>query len=232
MIILVNCSNCGADVGDSKVCPECGAAISVETQKKSCPKCGKSFEIDMKFCPYCAWSSSKTLVDSNVDRVFGLDDKVSGKVGNVLKKSKAVDAVLDKSGAIEYKFNAGKDIPEVTRKYFEKVEPVFLEFIDAIDDLFVKSILVYERFNLASGGDVVSAAAAQVFTPTRGMAHDDAINFYKNMLDDILRDINQEKQNGTFDEEEFYKKRVKKSSLENITLVGVPKSVKHWKNNR
>ena len=52
---------------------------------------------------------------------------------------------------------------------------------------------------------------------------EEAIKFYENLLNKLIDEINQEKQNGTFDIEEFHRRKMKESTVENISSVGVPK---------
>ena len=61
------------------------------------------------------------------------------------------------------------------------------------------------------------------------MPHDKAVMFYQNMVNRIVSEINQEKQNGTFDEETFYKNKTKQATLDNISVLGIFKSVKAFK---
>ena len=49
------------------------------------------------------------------------------------------------------------------------------------------------------------------------------------MVNRIVSEINQEKQNGTFDEETFYKNKTKQATLDNISVLGISKSVKAFK---
>lgn len=85
---------------------------------------------------------------------------------------------------------------------------------------------------MASSGHVVGLVAAQVYTPTRGMNREEAIKFYQDLFDEIVSEINLEKQKGTFNEEEFYKKAIKDSTLNNMSLSGIPKSFKSWNKNK
>ncbi len=45
------CSNCGADVGSAKFCPECGSPAKVE--HAACSRCGCQPATAVKFCPEC-----------------------------------------------------------------------------------------------------------------------------------------------------------------------------------
>lgn len=118
------------------------------------------------------------------------------------------------------------------RRYFEKIEPVFLEVYDSIDDEYVKDILVFERSMMMNGGGIIGIAASQIYTPTKDMSHDEAIKFYQKWVNEIVIEINKEKQNGTFDEEEFYKRKVKESTYDSVSVIGIPKSFKSFKKNK
>ena len=52
------------------------------------------------------------------------------------------------------------------------------------------------------------------------------------MVNKIVSEINEEIQKGTFDEEEFYKKKVKENAINNTSFLGISKSVKLFKKNR
>lgn len=52
------------------------------------------------------------------------------------------------------------------------------------------------------------------------------------MANEIFAEINAEKQKGTFDEEAFYKQKVKDSSIENTSVFGFSKSIKAWNKNK
>ena len=49
---MVNCSNCGFEVGESKFCPNCGTRVVDSSSVVLCSNCG--FEVgESKFCPNC-----------------------------------------------------------------------------------------------------------------------------------------------------------------------------------
>ena len=212
------CPNCGEDVGQSKFCPNCGTKIEKETAKSFCPNCGEELNDSAKFCPNCGFSKSQEnsqpqeAPKSKLDKAIDIDEKVSGKMSKLLGKSRIMDKTLDVAASVSY--NHSKGITPGDRKYYEKIEPVFLEALETIDDEFVKSILIYERSIMGTSGSVVGVVAAQVFTPTKDMSHDDAIKYYQDWAGNIEAEINREKQNGTFNEEEFYKKRAKKKKYD------------------
>ena len=85
---------------------------------------------------------------------------------------------------------------------------------------------------MSGSGSIAGAIASQVYTPTKDMAHDEAIMFYRNMVNKIISEINEEIRNGTFDEEEFYKKKVKENTINNTSFFGISKSVKAFKKNK
>lgn len=223
------CPNCGEDVGNSSFCPSCGTKIGGEKPKRSCPSCGKSLNEGAKFCPYCGWSESQVESD-NLDKLIDLDEKVSKKFSNVMGKSKLMGSFLDKTASWGY--NNSPTLSSGDYKYYKKIEPVFIEALDGIEDDFVKRILINERSISSSSGGVAGIVASQIYTPTKDMSHDDAIKFYHDWANRIIEEINEEKRKGTFDEEEFYKKKVKFASIDNVSLFGISKSVKIWKNNQ
>ena len=120
----------------------------------------------------------------------------------------------------------------LNRSYWENTEPIFLEALDTIDDEYIKTILLVERRGLSSNAGIAGLVIGSVYTPTKDMSHDEAIKFYQEWANNIAADINKEKQNGTFNEETYYKKRLKDSALENASLIGIPKSYKNWKENQ
>lgn len=105
-------------------------------------------------------------------------------------------------------------------KYFQNVDLVIP---------FIKDILMLERIAMATTSSAVGIVASQIYTPTKDMPHDKAVMFYQNMVNRIVSEINQEKQNGTFDEETFYKNKTKQATLDNISVLGISKSVKAFK---
>lgn len=50
--------------------------------------------------------------------------------------------------------------------------------------------------------------------------------FYIDIVNKIIDEINQLKNQGIFDEDEYYKQKVKESSLENLSMVGALKAFK------
>ena len=229
------CPNCGHEVGDNVFCSNCGTKIICEVSKSFCPNCGEQINDSDKFCSNCGWSknqnnNSQIKSDSTFDKIVELDNKISGKMSNLLGKSKLMNKTLDTVGSIGYKRSKCLNSSDI--KYYQKIEPVFLEALETIDDEYVKSILSYERSMISSSGSVVGIVASQVYTPTKDMPHDEAIKYYQDWANSIKMEINKEKHNGTFDEEEFYKNRVKKATLDNTSFFGISKSVKEWKNNQ
>ena len=256
---MVFCPNCENEVGESKFCPNCGSKIlkpEIAPQKNNtmnfCPNCGNEVG-GSKFCPNCGSKILKSEVEtpapeinvntnnqhtSNVDekdtfdKIIDIDDEISGKMGGLFAKSKVMDTVLDKTASFKYNHMSKSANNGMDRKYYEKIEPVFLEVYDSIDDVFVKDILMFERSMMMSSGGLVGIAASQMYTPTKDMPHDEAVMFYQNMINKIVSEINQEKQNGTFDEETFYKNKIKQATWDNVSFLGISKSVKAFKKNR
>ncbi len=237
-----SCPNCGEDVSDAAFCPSCGTKIEREPVKSFCPNCGEDVS-DAAFCPECGTkiiggnpdSSSMSNNQSNendiLDDVIDFDDKVSSKLGGLFSKSKSMDKVLDKTASFRYNRMSKTTNNNMDRKYYGKIEPVFLEVYDSIDDEFVKDILLFERSMMMNGG-VIGIVASQVYTPTKDMSHDDAVKFYQKRVNEIMVEVNKEKRNGTFDEEEFYKRKIKESTRDNVSFFGISKSVKAFRRNK
>lgn len=220
------CPNCGKDVGESKFCPECGTKID-DVAKRTCPGCGKLLKDGAKFCPYCGWSNSTVEQKTITDKILDVDEVFSGKLGGMLLNNKTMDTVLDKTVSIKSNHIGNVSDNVLNRKYYENIEPVFLEVLDSIDDDFLKEIFMIERSKFdVKGGGLAGIVISVADTPTKNMSHDEAIKFYINILNNIKNEINLEKQKGTFDENSFYKKKVKESTLENISAVPILKALK------
>lgn len=229
------CSNCGTDMGNSNFCPNCGQPAQKTETPLFCPSCGKEINSDSKFCPHCGFSKSSDDANDEqniVDNLIDLDDKFSSKMGGLFGKSKTMNAVLDKTSSIGYNRAIDNPISGANRKYYEKIEPVFLEVLESITDNLVIAVLVHKRSMMGSGGSVIGAVASQVYTPTKGMPHDEAVKYYRDMANEIFAEINDEKRKGTFDGEEFYKKKVKEHSFDNSSFLGISKSIKAYRKNQ
>ena len=226
------CPNCGNDVSGDAFCSECGTKINVEEEIKFCSNCGKQLTESSKLCPYCGFSQDNTGEDSLTDTIVDVDDKISGVFAKGLSKSRFIDKIHDKTASRGLK-NAKKGFDSTTRKYWQKTEPVFLEVYDSIDDDFVKVIFWLERNKLGgAGSSVAGIIAASVLTPTKDMTHDEGLQYYRNMLNKVIQEINNEKRKGNFDEEEFYKIKFKESTIANSSSFGIPTAVKNWRKNK
>ena len=64
------------------------------------------------------------------------------------------------------------------------------------------------------------------------MSHDEAVMFYQDMVNKIVSEVNQEKQKGNFDEETYYNNKVKELSIDNMSILGISKSMKSYNENR
>ncbi len=236
---MVNCSNCGVDVGNSKFCPNCGFKIVVEKKQNLCPNCGNDVG-DSAFCPNCGTKidgknkeilhsgyqrvESDRSSDSALDKAIEIDERVSKKFGKLLGKSKSMNLVYGKTADLKR-----KNI-EQSLEFYARNEPEFLEVYNSIDDDLVKSILALEREKLGSvGGGAVGAAMSAVYVPTKDMNHDESIQFYIDITNRIVNEINIEKQKGNFDEDEYYKQKYKQSNLENISSAPILKVFKAMK---
>ena len=216
------CPSCGEKVGESAFCPSCGTKIGAKSQGKLCPSCGKELNDSSNFCPYCGWSEEDDS-KSISDKVFEVDDVISKKLGRTFKKSKSLDKLMDKSAEIRLKHTDSED---QIKGYAEK-EPVCLEVYNEIEDPFVKSIFVLEREKLGSvGGGAVGGVMSAIYIPTKDMEHDEAKQFYRDIVNNIVQEIEQEKNKGTFTQEQFYKRKVKEVQYDNISMLGGLKAIK------
>ena len=220
---MVKCPDCGNDVGDSNFCPNCGTGIGASKVKKTCPSCGKPLNENAEFCPHCGWPGSKDA--DNIDKIIDIDNKISDKFFGGLGKSKTIDKLFDGSATLTKKYFTADN--SLNKSYWENIEPIFLEALDTIDDEYVKMILLIERRSLTSTAGVAGMIIGSVYTPTKDMTHDEAILFYQEWADNIKADINKEKQKGTFNEDRYYKERLKSSTLENSSIIGIPQSFKN-----
>ncbi|MCR5027334.1 MAG: zinc ribbon domain-containing protein [Methanobrevibacter sp.] len=236
---MVICKNCGVDIGDSKFCPNCGTEVVVEEVSSICPSCG--FDAgDSKFCPECGTKISSgennnippikdsqiSKEDSLLDSVIDVDEKISGKFGRALHKSKGMDLVFGKSASIR----RNRGMEDKNAKFYAKNEPEFLEVYNSINDDFVKSILVLEREKIGSiGGSAFGAVMNSIYVPTKDMNPNEARQFYRDIVTKIINEINIEKQKGTFDEDKFYKQKVKEVQIDNISMAAPLKAYKVMK---
>ena len=215
---MVICPNCGSDVGQSKFCPNCGSKIEMEKPKSFCPNCGSDVGQSM-FCPNCGTKTSAdnangTEQNDFVDTLINKSDNLSGRLSDRLKKNKAVDNLFDKTSSKAFGIQKKTLNNSFNRSYWEKIDPHFFVVYDRIEDEELQVLFWLERYNLGSG---------IIVSPTMGLSKEEAIKFYEDLLSNLINEINQEKQNGTFDFEEFHKRKMKESTVENVSSLGVPK---------
>ena len=243
---MVKCANCGSEVGESIFCPNCGSKmpkpepVCEETNTKNyCPNCGSEVG-DSNFCPDCGSKIVKSEIATTTnnnsshrekdiyDNIINIDEKISGKLGGLFKKNKTLNKVLDKTTSFQsFRYKLYQN-----RENLENTEPVFIEVYDSIDDSFIKDLLMLERSAMATTSSVVGIAASHFFIPTKNMSHDEAVMFYQDIVNKIVSEVNQEKQKGNFDEETYYNNKVKELSINNMSILGISKSMKSYNENR
>ena len=104
------------------------------------------------------------------------------------------------------------------------------ELTDSIEDNFLASIFLLERLKHDNqGGGIIGIVATKVVVPTKGMSYDEAIHYYISIVNKLSIEINNEKQNGTFNEDEFYKRKVKESTVESMSTFSGLKILKSKK---
>ena len=208
------CPECGSDVGNSKFCPNCGAKILNEKPKSFCPECGSDVG-DSAFCPNCGTKIGGNDSENDwVNTIVEKSDNLSGRLANRLKKSKSVDSFFDKTSSKAFEMQKKTLDNAANRAYWENLDPHFFEVYDSIENEELKTLFWLERSNLGSGIFI---------SPTTGLSKEEAVKFYEDLLKDLKEEINQEKANGTFDLEDFHRKKLKRSTIENVSSVGVPK---------
>ncbi|WP_296887871.1 zinc ribbon domain-containing protein [uncultured Methanobrevibacter sp.] len=215
------CPNCGNDVGDSIFCPNCGTKIGEDKPKSFCPNCGNDVG-ENKFCPNCGTKINTDDVNGHetndiVENLINTSDNLSNRLSSRLKKSKSVDSLFEKTSSQTFGIQKKTLNNSVNRAYWENIDPNFFVVYDRIDDEELQILFWLERSNLGSG---------VIVSPTMGLSDEEAIKFYENLLDNLIDEINQEKQNGTFDIEEFHQRKMKEATVENISSVGIPKVFK------
>ncbi|WP_295721381.1 hypothetical protein [uncultured Methanobrevibacter sp.] len=125
---MVKCSTCGYEAEESYFCPNCGSHI-IKTASSI-----QNNDINIKD-NQLSDDEEKTSANENkdmYDNIIDFDDKISGKLSGLFAKSKARDFVLDKTASYRYKNISKSTNNGMDRKYFEKIEPVFLEVYDSI----------------------------------------------------------------------------------------------------
>ena len=215
---MVICPNCNNDVGESKFCPNCGTKIEIDTSKSFCPNCGS----DVGNSAFCSNCGTKISADSNnyteqnnlVDNLINKSDNLSGRLSNRLKKSKTVDNIFDKTSSKAFGIQKKTLDNSANRTYWENIDPHFFVVYDTIEDKELQLLFWLERSNLGS---------SIIVSPTMGLSEEESIKFYEDLLNNLIDEINEEKQNGTFDIDEFHKRKMKESTVENFSSVGIPK---------
>ena len=215
---MVNCPNCGNDAGESNFCPNCGTKIEIKKPKSICPNCGIDAG-ESKFCPNCGTkistgSANTTEQNDFVDNIINTSDDISGRISSRLKKNKSVDNIFEKTSSKTFGMQKKMLNNSFNRTYWEKIEPHFFVVYDRIEDEELQILFWLERANLGS---------SFIISPTTGLSEEEGIKFYEDLLNNLIDEINQEKQNGTFDMEEFHRRKMKESTIENVSSVGVPK---------
>lgn len=197
------CSTCGFDITDNFIfCPNCGSKIesggeSSKEKYKFCPICAKQLEYDAMLCPYCG---------TNFDRIYR-------KIVKKYSKNKSVNKVLDFMGNTYLKHNFMLD--KLNRKNLEHDDPAFLSIYDSIVGESLKKLFLLERYKLmVVGGAGPLGYGPEVFSPTRKLSYDEAVEFYENLLEKTISELNEAKQKENFDEDEYIKNKYKESTIE------------------
>ena len=189
---------------------------------KICPNCGKENEETNNFCKKCGFNIGSD--NSAFEEYAPAYGKFTRKIENKLKNSKLLDQFFENIIPGDSKLHEKDHMDNwINRKHLEMVEPAFLEVYDSIDDFYIKSLLMIEKHKVAGGGTFGTTAIFPSETPTGKLSYKESVRFYEDLLKKVKQDLEKEKQNPNFNEREYYKKKRKEYTIENISNLGVPR---------
>ena len=198
----------------------------------TCPNCGEINNEGSKFCRECGYK----LINENQNNPYEEYNPAYGKITRIVERkldnSKLVDKLIDITTpktvtSINTKHQGAREkLESFNEKYFDSIEPEFSEVCNTIEDDFLKSLFIIERSKYAGGGNIGSTILATVSTPTKHLSHEEAIQFYENLLNKVKHDLDVEKQKPNFNEREYYKKKYNEYFVENLSNMGVPRHLR------
>ena len=133
-----------------------------------------------------------------------------------------MDKIIDKTTPDPSKISENDSNDSIiSRKYYKRVDPEFLEVYDSINDLFIQTLFLIERNKIAGdGGSFENTPLLSRSYHLIGLSHQEAITFYENILNKVKQDLDNEKQNPNFNEYEYLKKKRKEHVVEKISNYG------------
>ena len=191
------CTNCGNKLdGDEIFCTNCGFKIiedNISNPNNDDYENNQNYNVNQE-------NNNPGIIDKTIE----FDNNHPSIVGGLLGKSKLMGKFHDTMGGIQYE-NTKNGMKSGDRKYFSKIEPVFIEVYDSIDDNLVKALMLAKRSRMGAGGSPLAVIASQVYTPTKSLSHNDAIKYYQNMANSFAVEIDNERKKGNFDEKNSFK---------------------------
>ena len=197
------CSNCGFEIVDDKFnfCPNCGSEIIEEQPPKEkykfCPVCGKKLKIDTKVCPNCG---------INFEGRFR-------KIANKYSNKKSINKILDLGAYTSLKLDGNVISNRLIRKGWEHDDPAFLTVYDSISEEYLKKLFLLERNKIVVGGSDI-LGNVKFISPTEKMSYKEGVKFYEQLLENLISELNEAKQDENFDKDDYYKKKYKESRIE------------------
>lgn len=184
-----------------------------------CSNCGNKLDGNEIFCTNCGFKiidydiSATNNYENNQDhdvkqesenKKDTFDNKHSRGIRGLFNKIKEKDKEIQRKGAIIDYEKMKKGMVSGDRRFFNKIEPEFVEVYDNIDDTLVKALLYKKRCIMLRSGNSFSTAVSLHQTPTKALPHDKAIKYYEDMANMFAIEIYNERKKGDFDEEEFW----------------------------
>lgn len=186
------CSNCGNKLDAYDIfCTNCGFKIikdDIFTPNNDTYENNRNYDVKQE-------SASKN--DAS-------DNKHSGGIRGLFNKIMEKDKEIQREGAIIDYENMKKGMVSGDRRFFNKIEPEFVEVYDSIDDTLVKTLLYKKRIIMLRSANSFSTMVSLHQTPTKALPHDKAIKYYEDMANMFAIEIYNERKKGDFDEEEFW----------------------------
>ena len=225
---MIKCPNCGnRNPETNKFCGECGTDLSEAVIV--CPSCGIINKKGTKYCDKCGFNLFEENITNSYEKHPPAFGRLSRKIEKKLDNSKLLDKLIDKSTPdISKLYENDVKLDKFSRKYLKRVDPEFLEVFDSIDDKYLKSLFMLERNNLAGSGfwniDLLFRAHH-----INDLSHEEALIFYRNILNKVKQDLEKEKQKPNFDEREYFKKKLKEQNVEKFANYGIERRYRSFK---
>lgn len=128
---MVKCSTCGYETEESYFCPNCGSKIiqtDVSTQENN------TYETDKQSSNDIPESNNSESEKDIVDNIIDFDDKISGKMANLMSKSNVMNTILDKTIEFVYIDN-DKVVSIVVPFIYDEYGDNFMKYDEFLDEI-------------------------------------------------------------------------------------------------